>query len=123
MNAAAALAAPSQTGLPMQELVRALEESRGVGRRWQQWDGGKGAMIIDDYAHHPTEVEATLNAARNTGRRVRAVLQPHRWVRTARHWRALADAAGLADEIVVLDIYARSEERRVGKEWRTRGWP
>ncbi len=109
MNAAAALAATSLTGLDTAKLITALEEFRGVGRRWQRWGDADGPMIIDDYAHHPTEVEATLNAARNTGRRVRAVLQPHRWVRTARHWRALADAASLADEIVVLDVYAAGE--------------
>ena len=69
----------------------------------------RGALVIDDYAHHPTEVRVTLQAARHTGRRVRAVLQPHRWVRTARHWAALADAATLADEVLVLDIYAAGE--------------
>src|SRR5690606_16426974 len=69
----------------------------------------RGAMIVDDYAVHPTEVRTVLEIARNTGRRVRAVLQPHRWVRTAMHWRALADAAALADEVVVVDIYAAGE--------------
>jgi UDP-N-acetylmuramate--alanine ligase len=80
-----------------------------VGRRWQRWGEIDGALVIDDYAHHPTEVAATLEAARNTGRHVRAVLQPHRWVRTARHWAALADAAALADEVLVLDVYAAGE--------------
>ena len=67
-------------------------------------------MIVDDYAVHPAEVAATLAVARNTGRRVRAVLQPHRWVRTAMHWQAMAQAAAAADEVLVLDIYAAGED-------------
>ncbi|HEX7003246.1 MAG TPA: UDP-N-acetylmuramate--L-alanine ligase [Trueperaceae bacterium] len=113
-NAAAALATADVAGLPLDDAARALATFGGVGRRWQRWGDPEGALIIDDYAHHPTEVEATLKAARNTGRRVRAVLQPHRWVRTARHWPALADAAALADEVIVLDVYAAGETRIPG---------
>jgi UDP-N-acetylmuramate--alanine ligase len=87
----------------------ALAAFGGVGRRWERWADIGGALIIDDYAHHPTEVAATLDTARATGRRVRAVLQPHRWVRTARHWRALAEAAARADEVLVLDVYSAGE--------------
>ncbi len=94
----------------LEEAARALQHYTGVGRRWQRWGEVNKALIIDDYAHHPTEINATLSTAKNTGRRVRAVLQPHRWVRTARHWPAIADAAGLADEILVLDIYGAGEE-------------
>jgi UDP-N-acetylmuramate--alanine ligase len=108
-NAAAALATADIAGLPLAEAGDSLATFAGVGRRWQSWGEPNGALIIDDYAHHPTEVAVTLRAARNTGRRVRAVLQPHRWVRTARHWPALADAAGLADEVIVLDVYAAGE--------------
>jgi UDP-N-acetylmuramate--alanine ligase len=109
-NAAAALAAAHLMGIDLAVAKDALAHYRSVGRRWQRWGSIGGALVIDDYAHHPTEVGATLEAARATGRRVRAVLQPHRFVRTARLWPALADAAGLADEIVVLDIYAAGEE-------------
>lgn len=108
-NAAAALAAVVCAGIDPEPGLEALARFPGVGRRWQRWGELAGALVIDDYAHHPTEVAATLEAARNTGRRVRAVLQPHRWVRTARHWSALADAAALADEVVVLDVYAAGE--------------
>jgi hypothetical protein len=73
---------------------RRCRDFRGVGRRWQRWGEVDGALIVDDYAHHPTEVAATLASARRSGRRVRAVLQPHRWVRTARHWPALATPRG-----------------------------
>jgi len=109
LNAAAALAAIDLAGLDAVALASALSDYRGIGRRWQVRGTVAGAEVIDDYAHHPTEVHATLTAARATGRRVRAVLQPHRWVRTARLWPALADAAALADEVLVLDVYAAGE--------------
>ena len=109
LNAAAALLAVASLGLDAAALAPTLQHFTGVGRRWQVWGERAGALIVDDYAHHPTEVLATLTAARNTGRRVRAILQPHRWIRTARMWPALADAAALADEVLVLDIYAAGE--------------
>ena len=109
-NAGAALAAAAEAGLSLTEAATVLEEYRGVGRRWQVWGELKGAQIIDDYAVHPTEVTATLAVARNTGKRVRAVLQPHRWVRTALHWRDLSAAASVADEVLVLDIYGAGED-------------
>ncbi len=109
LNAAAALAAVDLAGLDAPALAPALAGFGGVGRRWQRWGEVNGALVVDDYAHHPTEVRATLATARTSGRRVRAVLQPHRWVRTARHWPALAEAAALADEVLVLDVYASGE--------------
>lgn len=110
LNAAAALAAAHFYQLDMAQAADALKHYTGIGRRWQRWGEINKALIIDDYAHHPTEISATLNTAKHTGRKVRAVLQPHRWVRTARHWPAIADAAALADEILVLDIYSAGEE-------------
>jgi len=62
-----------------------------------------------DFDSHGATIAMIREAARATGRRVRAVLQPHRWVRTARHWPALADAAALADEVLVLDVYGAGE--------------
>ena len=109
-NAGAALAAAAEAGLPLAEAAAVLAEYRGVGRRWQLWGELRGAQIIDDYAVHPTEVTATLAVARNTGKRVRAVLQPHRWVRTALNWRDLSKAASVADEVLVLDIYGAGED-------------
>ncbi len=109
-NAVAALAAADLAGIEPAEAAKNLAKFNGVGRRWQRWGSINNALIIDDYAHHPTEIEVTLEAAKNTGRRVRAVLQPHRWVRTARHWPAIADAASLADEVVVLDVYSAGEQ-------------
>lgn len=108
-NAAAALTAARLAGIRLEDAVQALSSFTGVGRRWQRWGNISGTLVIDDYAHHATEVSATLTAAKHTGRRVRAVLQPHRWIRTARHWPELAAAAALADEILVLDIYSAGE--------------
>jgi UDP-N-acetylmuramate--alanine ligase len=113
-NAAAALCAAALAGIDLAQAAAALANYHGVGRRWQRWGEIGGALIIDDYAHHPTEIAATLTAARRTGRRVRAVLQPHRWIRTARHWPALADAVSLADEILVLDVYSAGEQAIAG---------
>lgn len=109
LNAAAALAAADVAGLDVEAIAPALTTFGGVGRRWQRWGNVRGAEIVDDYAVHPTEVRAILVAARETGRRVRAVIQPHRWVRTARHWPALVEAAALADEVIVVDIYGAGE--------------
>jgi len=114
LNASAALAASDLAGLDAVALAPALRDFHGVGRRWQRYGSVAGAEIVDDYAHHPTEVAATLTSARSSGRRVRAVLQPHRWVRTARHWPALADAASLADEVLVLDVYGSGERPIAG---------
>ncbi|MEX2501576.1 MAG: cyanophycin synthetase, partial [Trueperaceae bacterium] len=108
-NAAAALAAAHRAGVTLADAAEALATFTGVGRRWQRWGEIDGALVIDDYAHHPTEVTATLEAALATGRRVRAVLQPHRWVRTARHWPALADAVAVADEVLVVDVFGAGE--------------
>lgn len=110
VNAAGAIAAVHQAGYDPRPAIPALEKFLGVGRRWQIWGERQGALIVDDYAHHPTEVAAILEAARGTGRRVRAVLQPHRWIRTARQWPELAAAASAADEVLVLDIYAAGEK-------------
>ncbi len=109
LNATAALCAADLCGLDLPQACSSLKNYEGVGRRWQQWGNVKGALVIDDYAHHPTEITATLKTARQTGRRVRAVLQPHRWIRTAQHWPEMADAASLADEVLVMDIYGAGE--------------
>ncbi len=113
-NASAALALAELYGLDINKAVKALEKFHGVGRRWQIWGKVKGALIIDDYAVHQTEIKATLKTAKNTKKRVRAVLQPHRMVRTAQNWQELAKAVSVADEIIVLDIYNFGEKEIPG---------
>ncbi len=113
-NASAALALADIYNLDLNKALAALEGFKGVGRRWQLWGEVNGALIVDDYAVHQTEIKATLNTAKNTGKFVRAVLQPHRMVRTAQNWQELAQAVSIADEILVLDIYNFGEKEIPG---------
>ncbi|MFL5507090.1 MAG: glutamate ligase domain-containing protein, partial [Gemmatimonadales bacterium] len=84
----------------------------GVGRRFERVGAAHGIEIVDDYAHHPTEVAATLEAARQAfpGRRLVAVFQPHLYSRTQQHGDALGAALGAADVAVVTEIYAAREQ-------------
>ena len=108
-NALAAAAAGFFYGLAPEAVAAGLEAFRGTGRRFERVGSYRGAWLFDDYAHHPTEIAATLKAARGLGRRVRAVFQPHRYLRTARFFDAFAEALALADEAIVLDVYAAGE--------------
>lgn len=109
-NALAAAAACLDAGVPIDEIAAGLRAYRGVERRFQLRGEAAGVTVIDDYAHHPTEVRATLAATRpGPWRRVLAVFQPHRYSRTA----ALADDFGGsfadADRVVVTDVYGAGE--------------
>ena len=83
----------------------------GAGRRFERLGTtGAGALVVDDYAHHPTEVRATLEAARTLGaRRVVAAFQPHLFSRTRHQAREFGAALALADVVVVLDVYPARE--------------
>lgn len=82
-----------------------------MGRRWDHRGTVAGVTLIDDYAHHPTEVRATLEAAvASSSGRVWAVFQPHLYSRTQRFFQEFAEALCLADEIVVTDVYGAREE-------------
>jgi len=109
-NAVAAMAVAHLEGLAPREAAHALSGYRGAARRFETTGHLRGAWIVDDYAHHPTEVKATLAAARGTGRTVRVVFQPHRYLRTRQMWPRFAEALLGADEVWVLDVYAASEE-------------
>lgn len=110
-NAAAALAACASTGADVVAAARALATFRGAGRRFELLGAtASGARVIDDYAHHPTEVAATIAAARTTGApRVVAVFQPHLYSRTARFATELGAALAQADVACVLDVYPARE--------------
>ncbi|WP_155299565.1 UDP-N-acetylmuramate--L-alanine ligase [Deinococcus kurensis] len=109
LNALAALAVVDLHGGDVPRAAAALAEFRGPGRRWQRIGELNGALVIDDYAHNATKVAAAVQAARQTGRRVRVVFQPHRYLRTQQSWPRLADALMDADEVLLLDIAAASE--------------
>jgi UDP-N-acetylmuramate--alanine ligase len=113
-NAAAALAVTLELGgaASLERAVAALAEFTGVGRRFERVGEARGVTVVDDYAHHPTEVQATLAAARQAfpERRVVAVFQPHLFSRTALHGEALGRALAAADVVVVAPIYGAREQ-------------
>ncbi|HEV2075106.1 MAG TPA: UDP-N-acetylmuramate--L-alanine ligase [Thermoleophilaceae bacterium] len=113
LNALAALAACRAAGLPLERGAEALAGFTGAGRRFEdRGSGPAGARVFDDYAHHPTEVRATLEAARTLGaRRVVACFQPHLYSRTRRLARELGSALALADLSCVLAIYPARERQ------------
>ena len=115
-NAAAALAALHALGADVEAGARALADFRGVGRRFERLGEMGGVTVVDDYAHHPTEVAATLAAARQAfpGRRVVAVFQPHLYSRTALHGEALGKALAAADVVIVAPIYGAREQPIAG---------
>lgn len=110
-NAAAALAVAHELGADLDRALAALAEFGGVGRRFERVGEARGVTVVDDYAHHPTEVAATLAAARQAfpRRRVVAVFQPHLFSRTALHGDALGRALAAADVVVVAPIYGSRE--------------
>ena len=110
-NATAALAALARLGHDPVAAARALAGYAGIGRRFEPKGETGGVTVIDDYAHHPTEVAATLAAARDRfpGRRLWAVFQPHTFTRTKALLPEFAAALAPADELMVLDIYAARE--------------
>ena len=111
-NAATALAVVHELGADLDRALEALADFRGVGRRFERVGEARGVTVMDDYAHHPTEVQATLAAARQAfpRRRVVAVFQPHLFSRTALHGDALGRALAAADVVVVAPIYAAREQ-------------
>ncbi len=110
-NALAALGGLAMAGADPEACGRALREFPGVARRLERKGERNGARIYDDYAHHPTEVVATLQAARELEpRRLIAVFQPHLYSRTKALATELGAALSAADEVAVLDVYPAREE-------------
>jgi UDP-N-acetylmuramate--alanine ligase len=111
LNAAAAVAAAGEVGVPVETAVTALAEFGGVHRRFERRGSARGALFYDDYGHVPTELAVTLDVARRTepGRLV-AVFQPHRYSRTQALWRELGASLVEADLIVVTDVYGAAQD-------------
>jgi UDP-N-acetylmuramate--alanine ligase len=115
LNATAAVAVGVQLGVAPDQIAVGLESFRGVDRRFQVKGEVRGVTVVDDYGHHPTEIVATLKAARDCGyKRVLVLFQPHRFTRTRDLMAEFAGAFGDADRVEVLDIYAASEEPIAG---------
>jgi len=111
LNATAAIAVGLGLDLSVESIRGALESFGGVDRRFQLRGKASGVSVIDDYGHHPTEIRATLAAARQCGfRRIHVIFQPHRYTRTKELMDEFAGAFADADSLAVLDIYAASEK-------------
>jgi UDP-N-acetylmuramate--alanine ligase len=111
LNATAAVAIARQLGMPSGKIAEGLANFRGVDRRFQKRGQARGVSVVDDYGHHPTEIRATLSAARECCRgRIHVVFQPHRYSRTQDLLDQFGGAFADADSVVVLPIYAASED-------------
>ncbi len=111
LNATAAIAVGVGLDIPVERIRAALESFRGVDRRFQLRGKAAGVSVIDDYGHHPTEIRATLAAARECGfKKVHVVFQPHRYTRTRDLMEEFSASFSDADSLLVLDIYPASEK-------------
>jgi UDP-N-acetylmuramate--alanine ligase len=109
-NALAAITVGLEVGIPFEAIVRALGRFNGVYRRFEVKGEAGGVMVIDDYAHHPTEVKATLDAIRRGWkRRIVALFQPHTYTRTRDFYDEFGKAFFNADLVVITDVYAARE--------------
>jgi UDP-N-acetylmuramate--alanine ligase len=116
LNAAAVLATGLNLGFPAPELLTGLSVFRGTGRRFELIGTVHGIRVIDDYGHHPTEIDVTLKAARRfagDGRLI-VIFQPHRYSRTKAFSAQFAKALDVADRAIVLEVYAASEKPIAG---------
>jgi UDP-N-acetylmuramate--alanine ligase len=110
-NALAAVAVGECLGLAFDQVAGALREFPGAERRFERHGEAGGVVVVDDYGHHPTEIAAVLSAARATlNRRLIVAFQPHRYSRTAQLFEEFGPALRDADEIVLTEVYAASEE-------------
>lgn len=110
-NALAAVAVGLDLGLPFEDMAAALSTFTGVERRFQTLAVVDGIRVVDDYGHHPSEVKATLEAARRAAwGRLIVIFQPHRYTRTMLLYEEFAGAFTWADEIIIMDIYPAGEE-------------
>lgn len=114
LNAAAAMAAADATGIAPEEAARRIEGFRGAERRLELLGEADGVRVLSDYAHHPTEVVATIAAARDLGGRLRVVYEPHQYARTRALLRDYAGAFDGADETYICDIYRARETDLTG---------
>ncbi len=112
-NAMATLITCMEAGLSFNQIAEAITDFRGAKRRFQVLGEVNDILIIDDYAHHPTEIEATISAAKATGKRIVAVFQPQRYTRTYFLFDQFSRAFSEADEVIITDIYSPAGERQI----------
>ncbi len=126
LNALAAIAIASELNVPDQSIVKALEEFKGVGRRFERYgdvsakDGGK-FTLIDDYGHHPVEMQAVISAARGAfpNRRVLLAFQPHRYTRTRDCFEDFVKVLSCADAVLLTEVYSAGESPIIAADGRS----
>ena len=122
VNAAGATAALHAAGADIADAVAALSDFRGAGRRYELRGSRDGYSVVDDYAHHPTEVKAVIAAARTQApRRLVVCFQPHLYSRTSALAHEFGEALGGADEAVVTEIYPARERPVAGRHGQAGG--
>jgi len=125
LNAAAAIAVAMEDEISDEAIIQAFSEFEGIGRRFEQYgefETGNGkVMLVDDYGHHPTEVQATINAVREGWPEKRLVMayQPHRYSRTRDLYDDFAQVLGQVDQLLLLDVYAAGETPIAGADSRS----
>ncbi|MAM64684.1 MAG: UDP-N-acetylmuramate--L-alanine ligase [Candidatus Marinimicrobia bacterium] len=111
LNALASVALGVEMNIPFHDIASGLESYKGVRRRFEIKGEANGIMVVDDYAHHPTEVRVTLNSARNGwNRRIIGVFQPHLYSRTKVFYQEFAIALMEADILVITDVFPAREK-------------
>lgn len=125
LNAAAAIAVATEDDIDDDAILRAMKSTQGTGRRFEhlgEFDTGNGkVMLVDDYGHHPTEVDVTIQAARNgwQDKRLIMVFQPHRYSRTRDLYDDFANVLEQVDVLVMLDVYSAGEKPIAGADGRS----
>lgn len=110
-NATAAIVASIESNIEVDVIKEAIKKYRGVGRRFEIKGNFKNNMVVDDYAHHPTELKATLAAAKNLKKdKLWVIFQPHTYSRTKALFNEFSEAFYSADEVIITDIYAARED-------------
>lgn len=110
-NALSVIAVAIESGLSFEEVKEGLSSFVGMGRRFDRVGEEKGILVIDDYAHHPAEIIATLKAAREAfgNRRIVSIFQPHRYSRLEGLWHEFLGCFDVADKVYILDVYSAGE--------------
>lgn len=123
-NALAAITIADELGVEKQKIAQALEKFAGIGRRFQMYGeldiNGQKAMLIDDYGHHPTEVNATIEAIRKgwPDKRLVVLFQPHRYSRTRDLFEDFVHALSKVDQLILLEVYSAGEDSITGADSR-----
>lgn len=112
-NAMATVITCLEAGLSFDKVAEAIHEFIGAKRRFQVLGEVNDILVIDDYAHHPTEIQATISAAKATGKRIIAVFQPQRYTRTFFLLEQFSRAFPEADEVIITDIYSPAGEQQI----------